>query len=82
MKDDFLSKPIRLRGLKFLLYRMETHKLKSKPIRLRGLKSEKITGKKLGDTVEAYTASWIEICIHRNSYRNEQSKPIRLRGLK
>ena len=32
--------------------------------------------------VEAYTASWIEICIHRNSYRNEQSKPIRLRGLK
>ena len=45
-----VSKPLRLRGLKFTVRQLVVVSVLSKPLRLRGLKSEKITGKKLGDS--------------------------------
>ena len=67
-----LSKPIRLRGLKSYGYTIEDIWVESKPIRLRGLKSQYIDTDKPTFLVEAYTASWIEICApYPNQYQSD-----------
>ena len=58
---SYASKPIRLRGLKLSFVYYLCQKSESKPIRLRGLKSRRRTRIHSRRTVEAYTASWIEI---------------------
>ena len=77
-----LSKPIRLRGLKYLLRRYEHTNRSVEAYTASWIEiplSEELESLL---PVEAYTASWIEIKSQKLQSRILMSKPIRLRGLK
>ena len=70
-----MSKPLRLRGLKFLLWLSGYLLATSKPLRLRGLKYRSGASERNKAKVEALAASWIEISSPLKKSRDFLYKP-------
>ncbi len=56
-----MSHPVRVRGLKLLIFLGSIYVFKSHPVRVRGLKSEKIPVKEILPQVAPRAGAWIEI---------------------